>query len=284
MSTNLLKHHKELIQKINNMEKIKSDITVIIPVHMLTEKTEKLFANAIKSVSEQYVLPEALIVVTPKGSETLTWLQAYDFGDIKEITTIVENDGATDFASQMNLGVDKATTEWISLLEYDDEFSKIWLKNAVQYKETYPDVDMFLPTIVDVDEEGRFIGLTNEAVWAQDFSDEMGILDNTSLLAYNNFNFDGMVIKKETYEEWGGLKPSMKLTFIYEFLLRLTYFSARIMVIPRFGYKHVNQREGSLFHGYRDELTPDEARWWMSLAKKEYFHPEDRKITYDKKS
>ncbi len=42
------------------------------------------------------------------------------------------------------------------------------------------------------------------------------------------------------------------------------------------------KRVGSLFHNYREELSPDEARWWMSLAKKEYFHQDDRKITYAK--
>jgi hypothetical protein len=91
-----------------------------------------------------------------------------------------------------------------------------------------------------------------------------------------------MVMKRDLYIELGGLKPSMKLTFIYEFLLRITCFSAKVMVIPKFGYKHMNQRIGSLFNRYKNELTPDEARWWLSLAKKEYFNQKDRKITYDK--
>ncbi len=258
----------------------KTDITVIIPVHEMTEAAEKLFANAIKSISEQFVKPEAVIIVVP--TNLVGFMNHFDFGDIKGITTIVENTGETDFASQLNLGVSNVKTKWFSLLEYDDEFSKIWIKNADEYKDIYTDVDMFLPIIVDVDENGAFLGLTNEAVWAAEFSDEMGVLDNSALLAYQNFNFDGMVMKKETYQEMGGLKASMKLTFIYEFLLRLTYFSTKIMTIPRFGYKHVNQRAGSLFNNYKNELTPDEARWWMTLAKKEYFHQEDRNITYSK--
>ena len=261
-------------------KKTTTDITVIIPVHDLNETTEKLFANAVQSVADQFVRPEALMIVVPTAMKK--FMEAFDFGEIKDMVTIVENKGETDFSSQLNLGVSKIKTTWFSLLEYDDEFSKIWIKNADEYKNIYDDVDMFLPIIVDVDENGGFLGLTNEAVWAAEFSDEMGILDNTALLAYQNFNFDGMVMKKETYEEMGGLKASMKLTFIYEFLLRLTYFSSKIMIIPRFGYKHVNQRVGSLFHDYRGELTPDEARWWMALAKKEFYHQEDRKITYEK--
>jgi hypothetical protein len=48
-------------------------------------------------------------------------------------------------------------------------------------------------------------------------ADELGILDNNALLTYQNFNTDGMVIRKSVYEENGGFKPSIKLTFIYEF-------------------------------------------------------------------
>jgi hypothetical protein len=260
----------------------KTDITVIIPVHQIDESTKPFFSNAIKSVAEQLVRPDALMIVVPSNSEAYSYVSSYDFGDMKDIVKILENDGATDFSSQMNYAVSNIETEYFSLLEYDDEFSRIWIKNAVEYKEIYTDVDMFLPIIVDVDENGAFLGLTNEAVWAAEFSDEMGILDNTALLAYQNFNFDGMVMRKSSYEDYGGLKPSMKLTFIYEFLLRLTYFSSRIMVIPRYGYKHMNQRTGSLFYQYKNELSADEARWWMSQAKKDYFHQEDRKITYDK--
>lgn len=264
----------------------KTDISVIIPVHEITEGTEKLFANAITSVADQSVRPDEVLIVTPKDSDAHKYVADYDYKDLN--VRIVENVGDTSFSSQLNLGVEECETTWFSLLEYDDEFSKIWIKNVVEYREHYGEMDMFLPIIVDVDENGAFIGLTNEAVWAAEFCDEMGVLDNTALLAYQNFNFDGMVMRKETYQDMGGLKESMKLTFIYEFLLRITYMSARIMVIPRFGYKHVNQRTGSLFHSYKDgesgnALTADEARWWMSLAKKEYFHPNDRKITYEEK-
>jgi len=50
--------------------------------------------------------------------------------------------------------------------------------------------------------------------------------------------------------------------------------------LPKLGYKHTNQRDGSLFKGYKDSIDPDEARFWMNLAKKEYFFIQDRNITY----
>jgi hypothetical protein len=91
-------------------------------------------------------------------------------------------------------------------------------------------------------------------------------------------------MKKSLYEEFGGFKPSMKLTFIYEFLLRMTFKDVRTMVIPRFGYKHVNQRPSSLFDTYRETMDPVEAKWWLAQAKKEYYFAKDRNTTYQEQT
>jgi hypothetical protein len=181
----------------------------------------------------------------------------------------------------MNFGVKQCKTTWFSLLEFDDEYSSIWFKNVDEYIEAYPDVELFLPMIVDVDTAGTFIGFTNEAVWANSFSDELGILDKEALLAYQQFNIDGMVMKTETYLNFGGIKKNMKLTFIYEFLLRMTFNSIRVMTIPKLGYKHLNQREGSLFNTYKNQIDPVEANWWLNKAKNEYYHTSDRELSYE---
>lgn len=263
------------------MENKKNNISVILPIHDLNDVTKTTLANAIKSVELQNVRPDELIIVTPKGSDVYKYVKKMDMGEISDIVNIVENDGETDFCSQVNYGVSAAKSEWISILEYDDEYAKIWFKNVVEYRDAHPNVDLFLPIVIDVNDEGQFIGFTNEAVWANSFSDELGVLDNNSLLSYQNFNIDGMVIKKSTFEEMGGLKPSIKLTFIYEFLLRLTFKDVKIMTIPKFGYKHVNQRPDSLFSTYKETMNPAEAKWWLQTAKKEYYFQNDRKITYE---
>ncbi len=261
-----------------------TNISVILPIHDLNEITKGLFAIAVKSVEEQLVLPDELLIVVPKDSEVNKYVKAFDFGSLKGIVTIVENSGEVDFASQINLGVQMIKSEWFSILEYDDEYSKIWFKNVVKYRKAHPEVAVFLPIIVDTDGGGSFIGLTNEAVWANSFSDELGILDLNSLLTYQNFNTDGVVMSKSVFQELGGFKPNIKLTFIYEFLLRATFKDTKVMVIPRFGYKHMNLRDGSLFSQYKATLDPVEAKWWLSQAKKEYYYEDDRKITYDTKT
>lgn len=264
------------------MEKeLKNNISVIMPVHLLDETTKQLFTNAVQSVKDQTVRPDELVIVVPKGSDVSSFVKSFDYGDYKESVTIAENDGETDFSSQINYGVSVSKGEWVSILEFDDEYAKIWFKNVVEYRNAHTDVEIFMPIIVDVDSNSNFIGFTNEAVWANSFSDELGVLDNNSLLAYQNFNIDGMVIKKSLFTDFGGFKPSIKLTFIYEFLLRMTFQSVKVMVIPRFGYKHTNQRQDSLFSNYKETLDPVEARWWLSIAKKEYYHAKDRKITYE---
>jgi glycosyltransferase involved in cell wall biosynthesis len=259
----------------------KTQISVILPVHEVNDETKNMLTNAIKSVEQQIVRPDELVIVAPKDSEALNYIKKMDMGEIKDIVTIAENNGETDFCSQVNYGVSVSKSEWVSILEYDDEYAKIWFKNVLEYRNANPNVDLFLPIVIDVNDEGQFIGFTNEAVWANSFSDELGVLDNNSLLAYQNFNIDGMVVRKSTYEEMGKLKPNIKLTFIYEFLLRLTFKDVRIMTIPKFGYKHVNQRPDSLFSKYKETMNPAEAKWWLQTAKKEYYFQNDRKITYE---
>lgn len=261
-----------------------TNISVILPVHELDETTKELFINAVMSVENQKTLPAELVIVSPKNSEALKYIKSHDFGELKSIVTILENEGDTDFASQVNLGVEKAKSEWVSFLEYDDEYSNIWFSNFEKYKKAYDNIGLFMPIIVDVDNKGSFIGFTNEAVWANSFSDELGVLDLNALLTYQNFNIDGIIIKKSIIEEFGGFKSNIKLTFIYEFLLRMAFKDVKIMAIPKFGYKHVNQRPNSLFAKYKETMDPAEAKWWLAQAKKEYYFEKDRKITYEKQT
>ena len=256
------------------------NISVILPIHEINDEVKKYYTNAIKSVTTQRKQTAELLVVVPKDNqELIDYVNGFDYEGTKQKTIL--NDGKTDFASQVNLGVESASSEWITFLEMDDELSIIWLDNASKYIKAYPETEIFLPIVVDVDANGQYIGFTNETLWASQFSDEMGFLDHETLLKYQNYNFDGMVIKKETYQANGGIKPTIKLTFMYEFLLRMTHFGVVTMTIPKLGYKHVNQRVGSLFFSYKDTIDPVEAQWWMSLAKRECHQTKAREITYE---
>lgn len=256
-----------------------NSISLIVPVHKLEEN---YLDTCIQSIKNQKEKPDEVLFVTSNDSNLKDYLSNYDFGDISDLVRVLEND--TDdysFQGQLNYGVKESKSEYITFLEYDDEMSPIWVKNSKEYIKHYPEVGVFLPIIYETDENGRFISFTNESVWAKDFSEVSGYLDNGVLQRVQNFNFDGMVVKKDVYEEYGGLKSNMKLTFTYEFLLRMTYFSVPVMVIPRLGYKHTNNREGSLFVEYKTTIDVLESKFWVNKAKKEYFYTQDREITYE---
>lgn len=268
---------------------MESNVTVILPILTLNEEEKTYFANAIASVREQKVLPKNLTIVIPKNENLKKELESFEYGDkLTDKITIVENEGETDFCSQINFGVSKIETEWFSILELDDVYSNIWFDNFNKYSESYDDVDVFLPIVLDVNTDNQFIHFTNEPVWAKDFSENLGFLDNDALLNFPNFQISGSVIKKESFTSVGGLKPGVKMFFNYELFLRLTYYDKKIMTIPKIGYKKVNMRPDSLFWQYKNVpekiIDPVESRFWFNVSKKECYFKNDRGIKYEMES
>ena len=265
------------------MEKEKLDVSVILPINSSKKRYfDILFDRAVKSLQIQLTDINELVIVHTDEDGLKSKLEGYDYSGIT--VNFIENKGDFDFSSQVNLGVKNAKSKWVSILEFDDEYSSIWFKNVNRFVNAYPEVDAFLPLVVDTDEKGMFVGFTNEATFAASLNSEIGYLTNDVLMAYQNFQSSGMVIKKETYLENGGFKSSMRLTFVYEFLLRLTYNSVNIMTIPRIGYKHMNLREGSIFWNYKngnEKISDKEVSFWIESAKKEHFFTSDRNIKFE---
>jgi glycosyltransferase involved in cell wall biosynthesis len=257
-------------------------LSVILPIKSAKAKDfTEYFEKAITSLKNQQINFEELVIVHTQEQSLVELLDSYDFGELK-VTKLLWDKEAS-YADQVNHGIKNAKGTWVSLFEFDDEYSSIWFKNVKTYIDSYPEVQMFLPVVVETDEKGMFAGFTNEATFAANFSQEMGILTNDTLQEYQNFQTAGSVFKKSIIEDFGGFKPSIKLTFIYEFLLRLTYNSVSIMTIPRLGYKHVNLREGSIFWNYKygeSKMVEDEVKFWIQTAKREYFFTDDRVIKY----
>lgn len=261
----------------------KLSVSIILPIKSSKAKDfEDYFNKAIESINNQQIDVEELVIVHTNEESLVSFLNSYDFKKLQVNKLIWDKE--PNYSEQINYGVKNAKGKWVSLFEFDDEYSSIWFKNVAKYIESYPEVQMFLPVVVETDEKGVFAGFTNEATFAANFTQEMGVLTNETLQDYQNFQTAGSVIKKEIFEDFGGFKPSIKLTFIYEFLLRLTYNSTTIMTIPKLGYKHTNMREGSIFWNYKygeSVMTEDEVKFWIQTAKREYFFVEDRAIKYE---
>lgn len=267
------------------------NISVIVPVHEYNEEIVKLLDDAIDSVRKQEKieeLPKIYLVcaksIQDKIEEFIKSLSKYDKNPNIEL---VVNEDETDFQSQVNLGVSKVDTEYFSILEFDDEYSTTYFYNMLKHinSKKYSDVDVFLSMIIETNEKNESIKLTNEVVWAQQFvgeNGEMGFLNINSLKQYTDFKISGAVIKKEEYNNIGGLKKNIKLTFNYEFLLRALNNACRIFAVPKIGYKHLNGREGSLFVEYQKTMPMNERSFWFETATRESNFTSDRVIDLSK--
>lgn len=256
-------------------------LTVIIPVHSVSGDFKEYFKTAILSIKNSIVKPFSVIIVHP--SEITKALKDFDYGDLN-VVFHTHNEKNCSFQNQINIGAKQVTTEYFSFLEFDDEYSNNWFKNVTDYITENQNVEMFLPIISDVNEKNEFLSYSNEIAWALNFTNELGYLDFDSLMEYPNINISGMVIKTAAFLESGGLKPNIRLSFNYEFLLRFLNLSNKILVIPKVGYKHTNMRKDSLFWSYKysdgNIISPEEAKFWMKAATTEYYHKIDREITY----
>jgi len=255
------------------------NITVILPVHKVDGDYRIMLDNAIKSV-EPFQNDVKLSIVCPSELKELL----VNLSETLEIN-IISNNSKTDFISQVNLGIEKCDTEWFSILEVDDEYKSIWLKSINEYVEAYNDIDVFLPIVKDINTDGKFINFTNESTWAYGFTEKQGVLDNEVLLDFQNYQISGGLYKTQVVKDNGSFKDNIKLTFGYEFLLRLTHNNAKIMTVPRIGYQHLNFREDSLFWLYKNDdtikVTEDEAKFWLETAKKEFFFKNKRDVNYE---
>jgi hypothetical protein len=254
------------------------NITVILPIHTLSDDYKEMLNNALSSVEDFHNDVKVSIVCPTSLKKELK-----DLSDKLEIN-IVTNKGETDFCSQVNLGIDECDTEWFTILEVDDEFKPVWLKSMNEYSKVFTDVSVFLPIVKDINVEGKFINYTNESAWAYGFTDMQGFIDNEVLLDFQNYQTSGGLFKTQVIKDNGKFKENIKLTFVYEFLLRLTHNGVRIMTVPKAGYQHVNLREDSLFWKYKNEekmtLSENEVKFWLDTAKKEFFFKNKRDVNY----
>ena len=262
------------------------DITVIIPIYKLGVDEALMLNNALGSVSEFHEDVKVTIVcpyqLMGKLDEVLMELK-HDTLEIKKLSNSTEE---TDFVSQLMIGVEDCDTEWFSILEIDDEYKKVWLPSMKEYTKAYTNADVLLPIIRDVNVEGKFLSFMNESVWAYGFSTDQGVIDLDLLMEYQSFQTSGGLYRTQVIKDNGGFKNNIKLTFSYEFLLRLANNGIEIITVPKVGYQHVNLREDSLFWLYKNDekwkLSEDEVGLWLETAKKEFYFKNKRDVKYEK--
>lgn len=270
------------------------NITIIIPVHEINEQITAYLDKAIESVVKQEgeIPPVVIVYATSIENEIIEYkksiIDKYQENltlNINDLITLVKNEGNTDYQSQVNLAVNTINTDYFSVLEFDDELGATFYKNSSNYISNYPEIDVFLTMMIEVNERNEGIKLTNETVWAQQFvgeNGEMGYLNINSLKQYSDFKLSGAIIKKSEFKNLGGYKSNIKLAFMYEFLLRALNNACKIFSIPKIGYKHLATRNDSLFDGYLKNMPINERKFWFETANKESNFINDRPIDLTK--
>ena len=266
------------------------NISVITPIHECGAEVTPMLNKAFETVITQEKceeLPKVLLVFPTEIKDCVVgWkdsmIRKYSSDGVNDdLFVLVENDGKTDFQSQVNLGSTKVETEYFSILEFDDEYSTTYFHNMSSYIKAYPEVDIFLSMMVETNDNNEAIKLTNEIVWAQQFvgeNGEMGYLNLNAIKQNTDFKISGAAIKTEEFAGLGGLKSNIKLTFNYEFLLRALNNACKIYTVPKIGYKHISMREGSLFDHYSKNMPMNERKFWFDTATKEANFINDRVI------
>ncbi len=124
------------------------DLTVILPIKSASSKDfAELFEKSIESLKTQKTNFSELIIVHTDEDKLVSHLASFDFGELNVRKLIWKDE--PNYQSQINFGVENSKTKWVSFYEFDDEYSNIWFKNVKLYSEAYPDVDAFLPIVVD---------------------------------------------------------------------------------------------------------------------------------------
>lgn len=264
-------------------------VDIIIPVHKYDDEVAQYLVRCLSSVktmaetaANANITTDIHIVGPSLPSDNITNL--IEWKDKFSSFNIIDNSGDTDFCSQVNFAVNESCkNDYFMVVEYDDMVTPKWLSMAAPYIEKRKKVSVFLPLVelYDNDNPQAPQGYVNELAWSSSFAqNELGELDLDALKEYCNFNLTGAIIKRNDFIKAGGLKPSIKLSFNYEFLMRMANLYGTIFVIPKVGYYHFLGRPDSLTNSYHSTMSQKEGAWWISLAGQEYHFKKDRKKEY----
>jgi hypothetical protein len=197
--------------------------------------------------------------------------------------------------------------EYFSIIEQEDVLSANWFKTVDFFAKDNKGISIFLPLLRNVS-HGVFNGFMNEAAWAEGMSEEAGKMDMNLLLRFNCANVLGAAYKVSSLKlycedqnlktddgTYHLMKDSLKLSHYYEMFLRLVYNDVKVMTIPRIGYEmriirkeYFNPISSKIPQDIanlpldKGGITLEEGRFWVDLAKKEYFFDADRNKKYEK--
>lgn len=196
--------------------------------------------------------------------------------------------------------------EYFSIVEPEDVVDVNWYKTVLKYVAKKKDIDGFMPITREIS-NGNFLGFFNEACWVNGYAEVAGTFDLQLLMRFNCMNITGVVFKTKSIQEHSteieghlkAMKENFKVSYAYEFFLRMVYNDLKFFTIPRLGYEHRIDipsenvepfsskipRNISIWPEEKGGLSPEEVKFWVDAAKREYFiGRHDRPIEFNKKA
>lgn len=258
------------------------NVTYIIPLYQWDQIVEEYLENAVESIAKTSIsLGDRIMLIGPKDVITHAEKTCKAFAPNYAVQKI-END-ETDFFVQVNKAALACVTPYFTILEYDDTIKPYWNDILQSYSVKSP----FLIPLNLLIKDGQPYTLANEVGLSTTFAsgdNGIGVIDVESLKDYVEFNLTGGLFKTEDFISIGGLKPSLKITAWYEFLLRAAYNNKPVFVVPKIAYLHTINRPGSFMETVSKGIKEEEAEWLIETARQEYFFKEDRNKTYQEKT
>jgi hypothetical protein len=260
-------------------------LTIIIPVHELTAETTPLLETAVYSIeSQQGFVPAEVLVVAPASL-------ASDLGQIfltgierKATYKVVTHEGATDIASQVNAAIAQASTEYVTILEFDDELGNQYIAEMALHVATQPEVEAWLPLIACVDTENRLLKHGNETLWVPKTEEVRpeGFVDAETTEVDADLFLSGAMVRKDVFTEGYGLKSNIPYTFVNEFFRRIVARGVVARGMGKLLYLHRERRPGSYVYELmvgEKALSKDQQRELLELARTESAYEVQRPVT-----
>lgn len=258
-------------------------LTIIIPIHQNGDMQLEYTKKCIDSVANQTMNAFSLFVVYSKEvpQEYKTSIENYIQSKNMDIQSVdfTVNDGDCGYASQVNMSVNGVNTKFFSILQYDDTIMPKFVESFYKHTMAYPKTRMFCNLVAETDPTNKFIGMSNESVWAVGTMERFGYFDlkNTKAQKYFNFSICGAIIATDNFKACGKFKGSFKFFGDYEFLLRYLHRGNEVFVIPHINYKHTNGLQGSIYDQLQGS-TDEERKFWHETSRKEYYFDFEREI------
>lgn len=253
-----------------------SKLAYIIPSHRKVDTLQAAIESALSQTEKSVVIVSTTQEVREGLPKSVT-----ENSNVHIVTT----DGDTSYQNLVNGGIETAReledVEWVSILEHDDRLLPHATKLFTQYREQFSDTQMFagLTLVVEPADDGPpgLKMMANEAAWAPNLMEELGVFDFNAMLRMNFLFLNGCFIHLDVFDSVGMLKPNMRFYSDYEFVLRVVYGGIEVRSIPKATHYHFVNGEG--FKGYQD-APREETSFWVNAARKEYFFEFDREIEY----